>query len=186
MEINRVCEWDRHSCIYIWSKLWKNSTFLSEILIKILNEFRGHQIFWSEYRLVVGSSKLEFWLRFLKNSTWIPWSSDRQLLKHSDDISSSDNYQEFHGRLIFYHNKYWLPVRDSWMELWSIFMMNSIPIPRSFDRNSWRILKASCQPTTIKNFPLIWFFDQNSGCMFWRILMTSVLVININNLYWQK
>ena len=80
----------------------KNSTFLSEILIKILDEFRGHQIFWSEYRLVVGPSKLEFWLRFLKNSTWI--DSDRQLLKHSDDISSSDNYQEFHGRLIFDHN----------------------------------------------------------------------------------
>ena len=65
---------------------------LSEILIKILDEFRGHQTFWSECRLVVivGPSKLEFWLRFLKNSTWIPWSSARQLLKHSDDISSSD------------------------------------------------------------------------------------------------
>ena len=35
---------------------------LSEILIKILDEFRGHQTFRSEYQLVVivGPSKLEF------------------------------------------------------------------------------------------------------------------------------
>ena len=42
---------------------------------------------------------IEIFEEFHMNSVVI-W----QLLKHSDDISSSDNYQEFHGRLIFDHN----------------------------------------------------------------------------------